>query len=60
MNKTMETYASVIENGCDRNCDMCDLYFLDRKECWFEVEKKWKAWADKQHDRFAQVLKETK
>ena len=60
MNKAMETYVSVINNGCDRNCDMCDLFLYDREECYFDFEKKWKAWAEEQHENFEKVLKECK
>lgn len=56
----METYKAVIKDGCDHNCEMCDLWLFSRDECWFEFEKRWQQWADKQHEEFADTLKETK
>lgn len=52
-----EKYQHALEHGCDRNCDKCELYLLDRDECVIEANKKWERWAKKKHDEFAQTLK---
>lgn len=52
-----EHYEHVKKHGCDKNCQMCDLYLLSRQECVIEADKKWKAWAEKQHEKFGEVLK---
>jgi len=52
-----EKYRNAIENGCDRNCDKCGLFLLDRDECVIEANKKWQKWADRKHEEFAEILK---
>lgn len=54
-----EKYESAIKNGCDKNCDMCDLWLYDREECIIEANRKWQEWADKRHMEFDEFLKET-
>lgn len=52
-----EHYEDVLKNGCDKNCQSCDLYLGYRQECVIESEKKWEAWAEKQHAKFEKTLK---
>ena len=54
---TLETYEDFLKNGCDKNCKMCDLFIVSRDECFQEAERKWKAWAERQHEEFEKVLK---
>ena len=51
-----EHYEDVLEHGCDKNCQMCDLYLLSRQECAVESEKKWKRWAKQEHEKFGEYL----
>ena len=57
MVKLYEHYEQVLAKGCDKNCKPCDLYLDYRKECMIVAQKKWKAWAEKQHEAFGEVLR---
>lgn len=32
--------------GCDKQCDKCDLFLLTNNECFHQAQKKWKEWND--------------
>ena len=51
-----EHYETVLDNGCDRNCAMCDLFLGSREECVIEANRKWEKWAERRHEQFGEVL----
>lgn len=52
-----EHYEEVLANGCDKKCQSCDLFLTKRNECIIIAQKKWEAWAEKQHAKFEKILK---
>lgn len=45
------------KNGCDHNCETCEMFLPTRNECYHIAEQKWRAWNEREHDRFGQLLK---
>lgn len=51
------TLMDKTENGCDKNCQNCDLWLSADKMCYHEWHRKWKAWNEAEHKRFGEILK---
>lgn len=50
-------YLDVLKDGCNKDCQHCDLYLPNRKECYIIAEEKWQNWTDERHKKFGEMLK---
>ena len=52
----MDLYEKTKE-GCNRNCEDCGMWMTLEKQCYHELEEKWKVWNKKEHERFGGMLR---
>lgn len=53
-------YLDVEENGCDKNCDSCDLFLEYKNVCAIEDEKNRQKWLKKRSQEISELLRSTK
>ena len=50
-------FENVKENGCDHNCNACDLHLRYKNVCLIDDEKNWELWNKQEKERFSKILK---
>lgn len=44
-------------NGCDHNCESCEMFLPARDECFHIASKKWEEWNTRRREQLGKILR---